>query len=62
MRSGVAYISQDIDFNTFTDEEKREIEDDIQLDFDAGLRGIQWPSRSRKEGSLLAFEYYIRLI
>ena len=50
-----------IDFNTFTDAEKREIEDDIQLDFDAGLRGINGLPEVAKKGVLLAFEYYIRL-
>lgn len=50
-----------IDFNTFTDQQKKEIELDIQLDFDAGLRGINGlPSVARK-GVLLAFEYYIQL-
>ena len=50
-----------IDFNTFTDAQKREIEDDIQLDFDAGLRGINGLPEVAKKGVLLAFEYYIRL-
>ena len=50
-----------IDFNTFTDAQKREIEDDIQLDFDAGLRGINGLPKVAQKGVLLAFEYYIRL-
>ncbi len=50
-----------IDFNTFTDAQKREIEDDIQLDFDAGLRGIHALPTVAQKGVLLAFEYYIRL-
>ena len=50
-----------IDFNTFTDAEKREIEADIQLDFDAGLRGIHRLPRVASKGCLLAYEYYIRL-
>ena len=50
-----------IDFNTFTDEEKKEIEADIQLDFDAGLRGIHRLPSVARTGCLLAYEYYIRL-
>lgn len=50
-----------IDFNHFTKEQKKEIEADIQLDFDAGLRGIHRLPSVAKKGVLLAFEYYIRL-
>lgn len=50
-----------IDFNTFTDAEKKEIEADIQLDFDAGLRGIHRLPQVARKGCLLAYEYYIRL-
>lgn len=50
-----------IDFNTFTDQQKKEIEQDIQLDFDAGLRGIHGLPKVAQKGVLLAFEYYIRL-
>jgi phytoene/squalene synthetase len=51
----------DVDFNTFTDAQKREIENDIQMDFDAGLRGIHGLPKVAQKGVLLAFEYYIRL-
>jgi phytoene/squalene synthetase len=50
-----------VDFTTFTDEEKKEIEADIQLDFDAGLRGIHRLPTVARKGCLLAYEYYIRL-
>ncbi len=50
-----------IDFNDFTEEQKKQIEADIQLDFDAGLRGIHRLPTVAKKGVLLAFEYYIRL-
>ena len=50
-----------IDFNSFTDEQKRAIEADIQLDFDAGLRGIGLLPKVAQKGCLLAYEYYIRL-
>ena len=40
---------------------KKEIEADIQLDFDAGLRGIHRLPDVARKGCLLAYEYYIRL-
>jgi phytoene/squalene synthetase len=50
-----------VDFATFSDAEKKAIEADIQLDFDAGLRGIGNLPKPAKKGVLLAYEYYIRL-
>jgi phytoene/squalene synthetase len=50
-----------IDYELFTDLQKKEIEADIQADFDAGLRGIENLPIKAKKGVLLAFEYYIRL-
>ena len=50
-----------IDYNNFTESEKKEIEADIQADFDAGLRGIQNLPKTARKGVLLAYEYYIRL-
>jgi phytoene synthase len=50
-----------IDYNNFTELQKKEIEADIQLDFDAGLRGIENLPPKAKKGVLLAYEYYIRL-
>ena len=50
-----------IDYNNFTESEKKEIEADIQADFDAGLRGIENLPRTARKGVLLAYEYYIRL-
>ena len=50
-----------IDYLNFTEDQKKEIEADIQLDLDAGLRGVKnLPSNSQK-GVRLAYEYYIRL-
>ncbi|MFM6937095.1 MAG: phytoene/squalene synthase family protein, partial [Aquirufa sp.] len=43
------------------DIQKKEIEADIQADFDAGLRGIKNLPPKAKKGVLLAYEYYIRL-
>jgi len=50
-----------IDYETITEQQKKEIEADIQLDFDAGLRGIENLPKKAKKGVLLAYEYYIRL-
>ena len=50
-----------IDYNNFTESEKKEIEADIQADFDAGLRGIENLPKPARKGVLLAYEYYIRL-
>ncbi|MEY4273511.1 MAG: 15-cis-phytoene synthase [Bacteroidota bacterium] len=50
-----------IDYNNFTESEKKEIEADIQADFDAGLRGIENLPKTARKGVLLAYEYYIRL-
>ena len=50
-----------IDYEQFTDLQKKEIEADIQADFDAGLRGIENLPAKAKKGVLLAYEYYIRL-
>ena len=50
-----------VDFMTFRDSEKKEIEADIQLDFEAGLRGIHRLPPVARKGCLLAYEYYIRL-
>lgn len=45
-------------FNTVT---KKEIEEDIQKDFDAGLRGIKQLPRKARLGVYLAYIYYISL-
>ncbi len=50
-----------VDYHQLTDAEKKEIEADIQADFDAGLRGIEALPKSARKGVLLAYEYYIRL-
>ena len=50
-----------IDYEKFTDLQKKEIEADIQADFDSGLRGIKNLPAKANKGVLLAYEYYIRL-
>ena len=50
-----------VDFNEFTVQDKKAIEEDIQKDFDHGLEGIcQLPKKARF-GVYLAYVYYTRL-
>ncbi|MEA5257109.1 phytoene/squalene synthase family protein [Arcicella aquatica] len=50
-----------VDFRNFTLEDKKTIEDDIQADFDAALRGILALPKGAKSGVYLAYRYYLRL-
>lgn len=50
-----------VDFNRFTERDKKNIETDIKADFDAALAGIrQLPSGARL-GVYLAYKYYLQL-
>ncbi|HEX8517617.1 MAG TPA: phytoene/squalene synthase family protein [Bacteroidia bacterium] len=49
------------DINNFNESVKKEIEADIQLDFDAGLRGIRKLPRKARLGVYLAYIYYVSL-
>jgi 15-cis-phytoene synthase len=49
------------DVNNFNESTKKEIEADIQKDFDAGLRGIKQLPRKARLGVYLAYIYYISL-
>jgi len=51
----------DVDYVNFTEEQKQLIEDDIQKDFDAGLRGIRNLPQGSKFGVYLAYIYYVNL-
>jgi 15-cis-phytoene synthase len=51
----------DVDFANFTLEDKKTIENDIQADFDAALRGILELPKGAKGGVYLAYKYYLRL-
>jgi 15-cis-phytoene synthase len=51
----------EVNFDNFTIEDKRKIEDDIQADFDAGYRGIVQLPKGAKAGVYLAYKYYLRL-
>jgi len=49
------------DANNFNNTTKKEIEKDIQQDFDAGLRGIKMLPKKARLGVYLAYIYYIAL-
>ena len=51
----------DVDYNNFTEEQKKVIQKDIQQDFDHGLRGIRNLPHGAKFGVYLAYIYYINL-
>jgi len=51
----------DVDFANFKLEDKKAIENDIQADFDAALRGILELPKGAKGGVYLAYKYYLRL-
>ncbi len=51
----------DVDFTNFTLEDKKIIENDIQADFNAALRGILELPKGAKGGVYLAYKYYLRL-
>lgn len=57
----VGYIFRVLITTTLRKVKKKEIEADIQADFDAGLRGIENLPKTARKGVLLAYEYYIRL-
>jgi phytoene synthase len=50
-----------VDFEVFTKEAKQGIEEDIQQDFDAALRGIRQLPKDARLGVYLAYQYYLRL-
>jgi len=51
----------DVDYENFTEENKRAIEADIKADFDQGLEGIQNLPKGARLGVYLAYVYYINL-
>ncbi|AZQ61597.1 phytoene/squalene synthase family protein [Flammeovirga pectinis] len=50
-----------IDISVFNDEVKKELEADIQEDFDAGFEGIKQLPKKARFGVYLAYIYYTRL-
>jgi phytoene/squalene synthetase len=51
----------DVNFNEFTDVVKKNIENDIQKDFDFALTGIKQLPKESKTGVYIAYAYYISL-
>ncbi len=47
-----------VDFNNFTIEDKKQIEQDIEADFRASLEGIRALDRGSRRGVYLAYSYY----
>lgn len=50
-----------VDFEKFTDVQKREIEEDIQADFDEAYKGIVMLPKGSRSGVYLAYIYYLKL-
>ena len=50
-----------VDFGNFTDRQKREIEDDIQKDFEKAYQGILLLPVKARFGVYVAFKYYLSL-
>jgi phytoene/squalene synthetase len=50
-----------VDFNTFSEQDKKAIEDDIQADFDEGLTGIRLLPNGCRKGVYIAYVYYFEL-
>ena len=51
----------DVDLRKFSESDKRNIENDISLDFSAALKGIQKLPKSSRLGVYVAYRYYISL-
>lgn len=50
-----------IDFNNFTERDKRNIEADIKIDFDNAFQGIKCLPRATRLGVYIAYTYYLQL-
>ncbi len=50
-----------LELNQFDEKSKKEIEKDIQKDFDAGLRGLRKLSKASRFGVYIAYTYYLSL-
>jgi phytoene/squalene synthetase len=51
----------DIDFNHFSEADKRLIEQDVNKDFEDGLRGIKLLPKGARLGVYIAYSYYLQL-
>ncbi len=50
-----------LDYENFSEADKKSIEDDLALEFEKGLNGIHRLPGSAQKGVLLAYQYYVRL-
>jgi 15-cis-phytoene synthase len=53
---------KDIDFNHFTDETKKQLEDEIEKDFQESMEGIRQLKKQVRLGVYLAYSYYLHLL
>lgn len=51
----------EVDFNEFTEEDKKQIEIDIKKDFDDALQGIKLLPKGSRLGVYIAYVYYLQL-
>lgn len=51
----------DVDFTKFTEADKKEIEEDIKVDFDDAFEGIKRLPQGSKLGVYIAYVYYLQL-
>ena len=53
---------KDIDFNHFTEETKKQLEDEIEKDFQESMEGIRQLKKQVRLGVYLAYSYYLNLL
>ena len=53
---------KDIDFNHFTEETKKQLEDEIEKDFQESMEGIRKLKKQVRLGVYLAYSYYLHLL
>jgi len=53
---------KDIDFNNFTEEIKKQLEDEIEKDFQESMEGIRQLKKQVRLGVYLAYSYYLNLL
>ncbi|MDP2889645.1 MAG: phytoene/squalene synthase family protein [Bacteroidota bacterium] len=53
---------KDIDFNHFTNETKKQLEDEIEKDFQESMEGIRQLKKQVRLGVYLAYSYYLHLL
>jgi phytoene synthase len=51
-----------VDFHNFTEQDKKQIEDDIRSDFANGLKGVRQLPKGAGLGVYIAYSYYMQLL